>query len=160
LLLNTSSFYRLYVHYLYAFKILPSKVDKQELTPEYYKQKRKNAMIFEELNFLARNKFETVADVKDYKTNIEKELPILKGQREILWRKYNKSINENDKSNILKEINHLTEKIDIAHAQKNACIRIIDRYIKIKEDYKNEIQSKNKAAELIKEDKKKKLRYR
>ena len=84
LLLNTSSFYRLYVHYLYAFKILPSKVDKQELTPEYYKQKRKNAMIFEELNFLARNNFERIADVKDYKTNIEKELPILKGQREIL----------------------------------------------------------------------------
>ena len=49
-------------------------------------QKRKNAMIFEELNFLARNKFERLADVKNYKTNIEKELPILKGQREILWK--------------------------------------------------------------------------
>ena len=117
-------------------------------------------MIFEELNFLARNKFETVADVKDYKTNIEKELPILKGQREILWRKYNKSVNENDKNNILKEINQLTEKINIAHAQKNACIRIIDRYAQIKQDYKNEIDSKNKATELIKEDKKKKLRCR
>jgi hypothetical protein len=160
LLLNTSSFYRLYVHYLYAFKILPSKVDKQEFTPEYYKQKRKNTMIFEELNFIARSKFEKIADVKDYKSNIEKELPILKGQREILWRKYNKSVIENDKSNILKEINQLTEKIDIAHAQKNACIRIIDRYAKIKEDYTNEIEAKNKAAELIKEDKKKKLRCR
>lgn len=160
LLLNTSSFYRLYVHYLYAFKILPSKVDKQELTPEYYKQKRKNAMIFEELNFLARNKFETVTDVKNYKSNIEKELPNLKGKREILWRKYNKSINENDKSSILKEINQLTEKIDISQAQKIACIRIIDRYAHIKEDYKKEIESKNKATELIKEDKKKKLRCR
>ena len=148
------------MHYLYAFKILPSKVDKQELTPEYYKQKRKNAMIFEELNFLARNKFEAIADIKDYKTNIENALPFLKGQREILWRKYNKSVNENDKSNFLKEINQLTEKIDIAHAQKNACIRIIDRYTQIKKDYKNEIESKNKAAELIKEDKKKRLRYR
>ena len=54
------------------------------------------------------------------KTNIENSLSILKGQREILWRKYNKSVNENDKSNILKEINQLTEKINIAHAQKNA----------------------------------------
>lgn len=41
-------------------------------------------MTFEELNFLVRNKFEKVADVKDYKTNIEKELPILKGQRKLL----------------------------------------------------------------------------
>ena len=117
-------------------------------------------MIFAELNFLARNKFETIADVKEYKTNVENELPNLKGQRENLWRKYNKSVNENDKSSILKEINQLTEKIDIAQAQKNACNRIIDRYAQIKEDYKNDIESKNKAAELIKEDKKKKLRYR
>ena len=74
---------------------IPTKVDKQEFTPEYYKQKRKNTMIFEELNFIARSKFEKIADVKDYKSNIEKELPILKGQREILWRKYNKSVNAN-----------------------------------------------------------------
>lgn len=143
-LLNTSSFYRLYVHYLYAFKILPSKVDKQELTPEYYKQKRKNTMIFEELNFLAKNKFETVADVKDYKSNIEKELPNLKGQREILWRKYNKFVNENDKSNILKEINQLAEKIDIAHTQKNACIRLVDRYAKLKKIIKKRLNLKLK----------------
>ena len=87
-------------------------------------------MIFEELNFIARNKVEKVADVKEYK------------------------------SNVLKEINQLTEKIDIAQAQKSVCIRIINRYVQIKEDYKNEIELKNKATELIKEDKKKKLRYR
>ena len=74
--------------------------------------------------------------------------------------KYNKSVNGNDKSNILKEINQLTEKIDIAHAQNNACVRIIDRYAIVKEDYKKEIESKDKVAELIKEDKKKKLRCR
>lgn len=159
-LLNTSSFYRLYIHYLYAFKIFPTKIEKQELTPEYYKQKRKNAMIFEELNFLARNKFETVADVKAYKTNIENTLPNLKGQREILWRKYNKSTNTSDKNNVLSEINQLTEMSDIFQAQKNACVRIIDRYSQIKEDYKNEIESKNKASKLIKDDKKKKERYK
>lgn len=159
-LINTSSFYRLYVHYLYAFKILPSKLDKQELTPEYYKQKRKNTMIFEELNFLARNNFGKIADVKEYKVNIEKTLPNLKGQREILWKKYNKSINENNKSSILKEIKQLSEKIDTLQARKNSCNRIIDRYATIKSDYKNEIEAKNKATELIKEDKKKKSRYR
>ena len=71
---------------------------------------------------------ESVAEVKNYETNMEKELPILKWQREILWRNYNKSVNENDKCHILKEINQLTEKIDISHAQKNACIRIINKY--------------------------------
>ena len=159
-LLNTSSFYKLYVHYLYAFKILPAKIYAKELTPEYYKQKRKNDMIFEELNFLARNKFEKITDVIEYKINIESELPMLKGQRECLWRKYNKTTNENDKSTILKEITQLAEKIDIAQAHKNACIRSINRYSQIKKDYEKEIEVKNKTIELIKEDKKKKMRCR
>ncbi len=49
LLLKTSSFYRLYVHYLYFFGKLPAKNQYKELTPEYYKQKRKNNIIFEEI---------------------------------------------------------------------------------------------------------------
>ena len=101
----------------------------------YYKQNRKNDMIFEELNFLARNKFEKITDVIEYKINIESELPMLKGQRECLWRKYNKTTNEKDKSTILKEITQLAEKIDITQAHKNACIRSINRYSQIKKDY-------------------------
>lgn len=159
-LLKTSSFYRLYVHYLYAFKILPAKVERQELTPKYYRQKRKNMMIFEELNFLARNRFESINDIKKYKSNIESELPRLKGERENLWRKYHKLADENNKNNILKEISKLTEKIDIIQAHKKACVRIIDSYSQIKEDYKNEIESKNKATELIKEDERKRVRNR
>ena len=126
----------------------------------YYKQNRKNDMIFEELNFLARNKFEKITDVIEYKINIESELPMLKGQRECLWRKYNKTTNENDKSTILKEITQLADKIDIAQAHKNACIRSINRYSQIKKDYEKEIEVKNKTTELIKEDKKKKMRCR
>jgi hypothetical protein len=59
---------------------------------------------------------------------------MLKGQRECLWRKYNKTTNENDKSTILKEITQLADKIDIAQAHKNACIRSINRYSQIKKD--------------------------
>ena len=70
--------------------------------PEYYKEKRKNNMIFEELNFLARHSFESIREVEDYKVNLEKQLPELKGIRENLWRKYNKATNENDK-NIIKK---------------------------------------------------------
>ena len=59
-LLQTSSLYRLYVHYLYAFKILHAKNEYREMTPEYYKQKKKNNIIFEEINFLVRHKFESI----------------------------------------------------------------------------------------------------
>ena len=158
-LLKTSSFYKLYVHYLYFFGKLPTKNQYKELSPEYYKQKRKNNMIFEEINFLARNSFKTVSEVENYMENLEKQLPELKGKKELLWRNH-KSANENDKTNILKEIHALTDKIDTIQAQIKACTRIIAKYEEIKEDYKKEISAKEKSKELITSDKKKGTRTR
>ena len=156
-LLQTSSFYRLYVHYLYFFGKLPAKNQYKELTPEYNKQKRKNNMIFEEINFLSRNNFKSVKEVVNYMNNLEKQLPELKGKRELLWRKH-KTADKNDKPNILKEINALIDKIDTIQVQKRACNRIIARYEEIKKDYKKEFEAKNKSKELITADKKKRLR--
>ena len=76
------------MHYLYFFGKLPTKNQYKKLTPEYYKQKRNNNMIFEEINFLARNSFKSIIEVKNYMNNIEKQLPELKGKRELLWRKH------------------------------------------------------------------------
>lgn len=149
LLLQTSSFYRTYVHYLYAFNILPAKNEYIELTPEYYKQKKKNNMIFEELNFLSRHRFKSINEIKDYKVNFESQLPKLKGKREDLWRKYHKTTNENDKITIKNEINKLTEEIDTITAQRNACNRIIDRYSVIQEDDLVKLKNKEKLNGLI-----------
>ncbi len=142
-LLKTSSFYRLYIHYLYAFGKLPAKNEYKELSPDYYKQKRKNNMIFEELNFLARHSFNSVSDVTKYKENLENKLPELKGQREILWKKH-KSADINKKDGILKEINTLTEKIDKIQAHKKACDRIIARYKNIKKEQIKQIENTDK----------------
>ena len=158
-LLQTSTFYRLYVHYLYFFGKLPTKNEYKELSPEYYKQKRKNKMIFEEINFLARNSFKSIKEVENYKEILEQQLPKLKGTRELLWRKY-KTADENDKATILKEINSLSDKIDTIHAQKKACNRIIAKHEEIKEDYKKDIEWKEKSKVLILADKKKKSRNR
>ena len=158
-LLKTSSFYRLYVHYLYLFGILPAKNEYIELTPEYYKQKRKNKMIFEELSFIGRHNFKSVKEAQNYIDKLENQLPELKGKREILWMKH-KSANENNKSEIIKEINKLTDEIDTIQAQKRACNRIIARYEQIKEDYKRELENKEKAQELIIAEKMKKARNR
>ena len=156
-LLKTSSFYRLYVHYLYVFRILPAKNEYKELTPAYYKQQRKNKMIFEEINFLGRNNFKSVKEVQDYIDNLEMQLPELKGKREILWRKH-KTANETNKNDILKEINELTEKIDTIKVQKSACNRIIERYENLKEKNIKQIENKEKEQKLIKADKKERIK--
>ena len=156
-LLKTSSFYRLYVHYLYFFGILPVKNQYKDLSPDYYKQKRKNNMIFEDLNFLARHSFTSISEIIKYKENLENKLPELKGKRELLWRKH-KSSDENNKTEILKEINALTEKIDKIQAQKNACNRIIAKYEEIKIDFQKEQKTIEKAKTIkneYKEEKKK-----
>ena len=147
-LLKTSSFYRLYVHYLYFFGILPAKNEYKELSPDYYKQKRKNNMIIEEINFLARHSFSSIAEITEYNENLENKLPELKGKRELLWKNH-KSADTNKKDEILKDINALTEEIDKIQAQKNACNRIITRYEEIKEEYQKEISSKQNIQEFI-----------
>ena len=114
-------------------------------------------MIFEEINFLGRNSFNSVKEVENYMENLEKQLPELKGKRELLWKKH-KSADTNKKAEILKEINALTDKIDTINAQKNSCNRIIARYEEIKDDYKKELESKEKANKLIKDNTQKKLR--
>ncbi len=147
-LLETSSFYRLYVHYLYFFGILPAKNEYIELSPDYYKQKRKNNMIFEELNFLARHSFSSISDVSVYKENLENKLHELKGKRELLWRKH-KFAHTNKKDEILKEINELTEEINTIQAQKNACNRIIAKYEDIKYYYENKFKFKEIIGNFI-----------
>ena len=114
-------------------------------------------MIFEKLNFLARHSFTSVSNVTKYNEDLENKLPELKGKRELLWRKH-KSADINKKAEILKEINSLTEEIDIIQAQKNACNRIIARYAEFKIDYQKEMESKQKTQELILSEKKKKAR--
>ena len=60
----------------------------------------------------------------------------------------------------MSEINSFTDIIDTIQVQKIACNRIIARYEEIKEDYKKEIESKEKSKELIIADKKKRARNR
>ena len=75
--------------------------------------------------------------------NLEKQLPELKGKRELLWKKH-KTADENYKSKILAEINSITDKIDTIQAQKMACNRIIAEYDGIKTYYKKQIKYKEK----------------
>ena len=159
-LLKTSSFYRLYVHYLYKFGKLPAKNEYKELTPAYFKQKKENTRIFEELNFLARNNFKSIQEIKDYQTEYENKLPELKSQRENLWRKYNKNTDETQKVEIKTQINLLSEKITTINNYANICNRCTTRLDKFRKEYIEQEHAKEKAQELIKEDKKKKARNR
>ena len=158
-LLKTSSFYRLYVHYLYKLGKLPPKVVYKELTPEYFKKKRENNRIFEELNFINRKNFQSIQEVRDYKENCERLLPELKSKRENLWRKYNKTDNETEKEEIKQDIVKLSEKIKTINNHSKICSRYIDRLKRLKEEYRQMEEEKSKIQEMDRKEKVK-SRYR
>ena len=141
-LLQTSSLYRLYVHYLYLFKKLPIKNEYKKQTPEYFKMKRENDRIFEAINFMARNNFKSIGEIIEYQKECEDKLPELKSKRENLWRKYNKVADLDEKSKIMQEIENLTQRIDKIQAHKNACGRMIKRFEEIKQEYLAELKVK------------------
>lgn len=106
-------------------------------------------MIFEKINFLARHKFESLTDVKEFKQKLDNNLPELKGKRENLWRKYKKVISTEDKENITTEFNKLNDEIDTLHGQRNACKRIIVNYESICEEYNKAKIIKKQIEKLI-----------
>ena len=160
-MLKISSFYRLYVHYLYKLGKLPPKVVYKGLTPEYFKQKRENNRIFVLFNFINRKNFQSIQEVRDYKENCEKSLPKLKSKRENLWRKYNKTDNETDneteKEEIKQDIVKLSEKIETINNHSKICSRYIDSFKRLKKEYRQKEEEKSKMQEM---DKKEKLKSR
>ena len=155
-LLKISSWYRLYVHYLYVFKILPAKNEYKKNTPEYYKNKKENDKIFDEINFMGRHSFESIQEMKEFEESLENKLPELKSKRENLWRRYNKTIDNEKKSEIKKEIDVLSEKIKNIHNNCNICGRCIVNLEKIVAEYRAGELEKQRAGEFVKERQEKK----
>ena len=149
-LIKISSWYRLYLHYLYVFKILPSKNEYKKNTPEYYKKKKENDRIFDEINFMGRHSFQSIQEMKDFQDSLENKLPELKSRRENLWRRYNKTANNEKKVEIKKEIDILSEKIKDIHNNCNICGRCIVNLEKLVAEYKLRELDKQRAEEFEK----------
>ncbi len=116
----------------------------------YYKNKEK----------LPIANFKTIQEIEKYQIACDNKLPELKSQRENLWRKYNKTTNKTQKVEIKVQINLLSEKIATINNYTNICGRCVIRFKKLRKEYIEHEQAKEKAQELIKEDKKKKARNR
>lgn len=91
-LLKTSSFYRLYVHFLYIFGKLPPKIHYEERTPEYYKELDKFDRIMDEFNMINIHDIKTLEDIQNLRTNYLKEISPLKAKKEEYMKLYNQII--------------------------------------------------------------------
>ena len=109
--LQTSSFYRLYVHYLYLLGKLPPKIHYEERTKQYYQELDKFNKLADEMNLICAYNINSKEDTQTLRLQyIEKVIP-LKAEREKLRELYKKANNEADKTIIEAKICSITEDI-------------------------------------------------
>ena len=125
--LKTSSFYRLYVHYLYLLGKLPPKIHYEERTKEYYKEIDKFNKLADEMNLICTYNLESKQDVQNLRMKYIEEVTPLKAEREKIRQLYKKTTNEIDKSIIYAEINIITEDINKINSKIQTCKRIITK---------------------------------
>ena len=125
--LKTSSFYRLYVHYLYLIGKLPPKIHYEERTKEYYKEIYKFNKLADEMNLICTYNLESKQDVQNLRIKYIEEVTPLKEEREKLRQLYKKTTKEIDKSIIYAEINIITKDINKINSKIQTCKRIITR---------------------------------
>lgn len=125
--LKTSSFYRLYVHYLYLLGKLPPKIHYEERTKEYYKEIDKFNKLADEMNLICTYKLESKLDVENLRIKYIEQVIPLKDKREKLRQSFKKATNEADKTIIQAKIDIITEDINKTNSKIQTCKRIITK---------------------------------
>ena len=123
--LKTSSFYRLYVHYLYLLGKLPPKIHYEERTKEYYQEIDKFNKLADEMNLICTYNLESKQDVQNLRMKYIEEVTPLKAEREKLRQSYKKATNDADKTIIQTKIDIITEDINKINSKIQTCKRII-----------------------------------
>ena len=151
--LKFSPFYRSYVRWLYKLGKLPPKIEYEEITPEYFKQRKETLNILEENSFIARYNINSVQGVKNCEEWLSLELAEYKGERENLWRQYNKAESPEEKLEIKKKIDTKTIEIETCSSKLKICRRFMWRQgilkkeeIKFKNVQKDTLNRKNKDS--------------
>ena len=123
--LKISSFYRLYVHYLYLLGKLPPKIHYEERTKEYYQEIDKFNKLADEMSLICTYNLNSIEDAQNLRIKYIEQVTPLKAEREKLSQLYIKATNETDKSFLKYELNNLTNDINKINAKIQTCKRII-----------------------------------
>ena len=142
--LKTSSFYRLYVHYLYLLGKLPPKIHYEERTKEYYKELDKFNKITDEMNLICTYNLNSKDDVQNLRIKYIEEVTPLKAKRENLRQLYRKTANKTDRSFLEYKLDNLTKGINTINSKIQTCKRIITNAEK---GEKETILIKNRVSE-------------
>ena len=142
--LKTSSFYRLYVHYLYLLGKLPPKIHYEKRTKEYYQEIDKFNKLADEMSLICTYNLNSKEAVQNLRIKYIEEVTPLKAEREKIRQIYKKTTNETDRSFLEYKLNNLTKDINKINSKIQTCKRIIT---KAEKGEKEAILIKNRVAE-------------
>lgn len=123
----------LYWYFCYLFKIYPKNKPTPKLSKFMQEEVKKMDKISAETRFLCKTGIQTSNELTNYKDNSVIELNKLKGTRENLWKKYNRTPDEDKREIISLEIQKLASEIKSLGTSINLCKSIAKRSLKIKE---------------------------
>lgn len=158
--LKYSDFYRCYVHWMFILGKLPPKNQYVELTPEYFKQKKENEQIFNELNFIVRKHFESCKNVDEYKKSSQIGIANLKESRESIYRHLKVSNDKDYISNCENQIRIISQEIKKKCNEVKICTHILKHFGDFKLESMNLQKQENKKDKLISEMKKERRKDR
>ena len=146
--------YGLFLYYCYLLGKFPKEYPNKRLPPSIRADVKKMEQISEETKLLVSQKIETYQQFLEYKNTIENQYEELMGKKELLWKKVNRSKNDNEKENIKKTIEELNMEIYSLRKEVVLCDGIEERLpiikSKVKELDKEDIVKEEKENEHIK----------
>lgn len=146
--------YGLFLYYCYLLGKFPKEYPNKRLPPSIRADVKKMEQISEETKLLVSQKIETYQQFLEYKNTIESRYEELIGKKELLWKKVNRSKNDNEKENIKKTIEELNMEIYSLRKEVVLCDGIEERLpiikSKVKEIDKEDIVKEEKENEHIK----------
>ena len=129
--------YGLYLYYCYLLNVFPQKHPKQYLPYSIRQDIKKLNEYSEQVRFMATNKIETKEDLDNFAKTNHEEYKNLMGKRENLWKKYHRAKTEEQKSEILTEINNIQPTIRELRKYNKYCKDIAKRSESIQNNLSN-----------------------
>lgn len=135
---KTKGIIALYHYYCYLLGIYPSEYPNKHLPADLRIDILKLDEYIEQSKLLDKNNINTIEDLKRHEEKLGLDITECKNQRELLWKKHNRTLTEKRRQEILNQIVDLSKKIHMLRDEYKIFLKIEERIPVIKEKIKLE----------------------
>ncbi len=128
--------YGLYKYYCYILKVYPKQYPKKILSPALRLDIEKMNEISEQTRLLVSNHIETYEQFLFYKNSLDNSVNELLGKKQNLWKKYNRTKDDNERGDIYVEIKNISMQLVPLRKEAKVCENIEKKFKEVQENIK------------------------